>query len=944
MNNLVNIIQKTKNIIEVKEYIEKYSIIIKNLNNKNFDIILYLIEFCSSYEITRYFIKECRYDTFNYTCYGLAFRSNQVPLFTAIIKKKFKVADLLIENGASINYCIDNFDGRQISILDYICFIKEVFDFDIEQLKYILNNGYNKKIPLSIIIKLIKNKKVDLLKFIFQYDNSNSKYILKWLMFYKNKISLSHSNIQKEINRESIISSDNEEDNKLEINKSIFDKLNFNFYQDILCLMLEYHCVRSISPYKMNEFLESAVYSKNLSLLKQILKSPFFDIKSVSVDKILYKSIRIFDVRPVIECFIHELKSHGVRNFLQKNSYEKILKEISKIYLLDHNNRNMKSNSLYCKDNLKLFTDILLYNNIPCSNEKSNIDMTYIKGEDESYLSLIINLLIKVGDFSSLQKLMEDPLIKPKININLADNNNEQPIITAFDADSIKIFNYLLEHGANPNVILNNCETRFNDLLLYSTIIEQKFQMTACLLVNYSKILFDEEEKKEIRSNNQYARSIILSNYKTYSPDLIKAIYLKKSHEVELLLEKPENKNVKGLWEGPIFPEKLNVSMNPSYIKLKRKFTALVYSYLINDNDIFNILIECSDINEKDGFGNCLLFYAILKEDLNMITKLMNLGAEFENVSTIKSLSHVDYYMAIEVAIYSGNKNVFLKLIEIPSINLNRTNYLNNGILEIVMKSQLFSETDKYEMIENLLKRGCRRDLHNSGYNSPMFLAVNMNSLTIVKLFIKYGAKIDFGDDHQSLLEVAIYNKSLPMIQLLLDNGTNVNAKVYNERYSLLWYALKQGDLTIVQYLMKQNVNLSIGDDITYEDLETINQYEDVATSKEFQSILQYNMYRVTGHLLQQIIHHHNIKVLKLLLNNHLEIDKKDSKDNTLLANAIIKSDLNMVNFLINQGADLHSLNQRAQSIYDLAITYCNTYHGRFIYNKIHRLIGHIPQ
>ncbi|OUM63911.1 hypothetical protein PIROE2DRAFT_60996 [Piromyces sp. E2] len=745
------------------------------------------------------------------------------------------------------------------------------------------------------------------------------------------------------MNKESIISSDNEDVNKLEINSSIFDKFNFNFYQDVLCLMLEYHCVRTISPEKMNDFLYSAIYSKNQLLVEQILKSPFFDIKSVPVDDILFKSIRIFNIRPVIECFIKELELHGIRNFLQRKSYEKILKEASKIYLLDHKNRNIKTNSIYCKDNLKLFTEILLYHNIPYFKEKSQIDLTFIKEEEKaSYLSLIINSLIKVGDFVTLQKVMEDPSIKSKINIDIADENNELPLITAFDANSIEIFQYLLEHGANPNIILNNNETRFNDLLLYTTIVEQKFQMMACFLVDYCKVFFneEEEEKKENKSSRQYARSIILSNYKTYSPDLIKAIYLRKSHQVELLLELPENKKVKGLWEGPIFPEKLNVPWNPSYRKLIGKFTALIYSYLIGDHDIFEILIECSDINEKDGFGNCLLFYAIMNEDLTLITRLMELGADFENISKIKSANPSDDYMAIEIALYSGNKNVFLKLIEIPAINLNRTNHLNNSILEMVMESPLFSEHDKIEMVENLLKRGCRRDLHNSSYSPAMFLAVNMNSLSIVKLLIRYGANVNFGDGYQSPLEIAIYRKSLPMVQLLLDHGANINSKVHNERYSLLWYAIKQGDITIVRYLMKQaGVHLSIGDDITYEDLVLISQYDDMVTSKEFQNILQYNMYRVTGHLLQQIIHHNNINVLKLLLNNHFAIDKKDSKGNTLLANAVTKSDLSMVNFLIKQGADLHSLNQRGQSIYDLAIIHCNTYHGRFIYNKIRRLI-----
>ncbi|ORX46144.1 ankyrin [Piromyces finnis] len=940
MNSLINIIQTTKNFEEIKKYIEKNNIIIKNLNNKNFDIILYLIEFCSSYEIIHYFINECCYDTFNYTCYGLAFRSNQVPLFTAIIKKKFKVADLLMEKGASINYCINNFDGRQISILDYICFVKEVFEFDIEQLKYIIYNGYNKRITLSTIVKLIKYKKIDLLNFIFRHGIYNNDYIIKWLMIYKNKIPLSNEHIHEEIYNKNSISSTNNEIFKLEISNDIIDKIDFNVYQDVLCLILEYHCIKPISPSKMNAFLESAIYNKNLPLLTQILKSPFFDITSVSIDNILYRCIRIFNVRSIIEPFIQELKKYSIKDYLQRNSYEKILREASKLCLVNCKNKNVKFSSYNFKDNLKLLIEILLYGYIPPNKEQIKMDLTYIKEEDSNYLSLIINSLIKVNDFLSLQKLMEDPSIKSKININLIDCNNEQPIATAFDSGSIENFKYLLAYGANPNSTLNNYETRFNDLLFYSSLTEKKIPIIACLLMKYSKEIFSEEERKENIPSNRYVHSIITSNYKIYSSELIKAIYLKNSQEVEALLKIPENKNAKGLWGGPIFPEKLVSSICPSYNKLKRKFTALIYSYLIGDDNIFILLAEGSDVNEKDDFGNTLLFYAILKEDIIMINRLVDFGADFENVSMIKSCNHLDYYMAIEIAIYSGNKDILLKLINIPIINLNKTNHLNNSIIEILLKSQLFTEKDKIEIMENLLKRGCRRDLYNSNYCFPLVLAVNMNSLSIVKLLIKYNAKVNFGDNQQSLLEIAIRNRSLPMVQLLLDHGANINIKVYNERSSLLWYAIKQGCLAIVEYLMGKNISLSIGDDITYEDLVIINQHKDIVVSKEFQTILNYNMYRITGHLLQQIIHHNDINMLRLLLHCQLEINKKDSKGNSLLAMAVMKSNLNIFNYLIRQGADLHSINLKGQSIYDLAIIHCNTYYGRYIYNKLYRCIN----
>ena len=280
-DKFLNLIKKNGNIEKIKQIILENSINLRDFNNKNFDLLIYLIINDASVEIVKFIIEECNYKTLNYVFVDnqfnnsngnryLFFRYHFVPLFFAILKQNFRVADLLIKNKADINFFITDSEGKKYNIIQYLFFFSLL---DIVKLNYIIDNGFKVKgITSDLIIDLIKSNhysKTDVLENIFKCFIFDNRFILNLLSMYKHKISISDNQLQ------SIIK---EEKNKIPINDYMYDNVIYEKNYDILTLLLECdgsspdEILRKIYKY---EILENAVetcrFNSNIKLIKKIL-------------------------------------------------------------------------------------------------------------------------------------------------------------------------------------------------------------------------------------------------------------------------------------------------------------------------------------------------------------------------------------------------------------------------------------------------------------------------------------------------------------------------------------------------------------------------------------------------------------------------------------------------------------------------------------------------
>jgi len=109
-----------------------------------------------------------------------------------------------------------------------------------------------------------------------------------------------------------------------------------------------------------------------------------------------------------------------------------------------------------------------------------------------------------------------------------------------------------------------------------------------------------------------------------------------------------------------------------------------------------------------------------------------------------------------------------------------------------------------------------------------------------------------------------------------------------------------------------------------------------------FEYLTRSNVNIFPSHIIKDIIHDERFYLLKILISNHVNINMKDSKGNTPLVYAIKKRSQQMVDYLIDCGADIHNVNKKGESIFDLCCKYYNTFSNSSIkiYNKIYELIN----
>jgi ankyrin repeat protein len=181
-------------------------------------------------------------------------------------------------------------------------------------------------------------------------------------------------------------------------------------------------------------------------------------------------------------------------------------------------------------------------------------------------------------------------------------------------------------------------------------------------------------------------------------------------------------------------------------------------------------------------------------------------------------------------------------------------------------------------------------------------------------------------------LREAIRNKSLPMIQLLIENGAKVN------EIAVLMYAIRIGDLNIFKYLSQYAVDINFED--RYDSNSLIKSIDQSQKTEIFEYLVKQNIKNFTGKMIKNIIFKNKLDLLKILVDHHFDINFRDDEGNTPLGYAIKHCNKVMVDYLIDHGADIYSVNNEGQTIFDLSYQYSYDYWGEQNYNKIKHLIN----
>jgi len=271
-NNFIALFNNN-NITELEKFIKNNNFSMREWNKNNkCDILIQAIENNASYKMIQLILKYGPYNNLNYT-----FNENKLlkshyetlngtfggyyqykpPLFIALLKNNFRVAELLIENKADINY-FTHFEN----IVDYLY---NRNGLTTKNLRFILSKGVRPEYFFMSIPTFIKDFKNEFLEIIFKHYLLNNSFILNLINIYKSRKSLSCKQLKEVLRKEK---------NKIYIHelsyKAAIETENF----EAILLLLENdgkeeeNILEVINDYKI---LEIATERNKTKLVKKIL-------------------------------------------------------------------------------------------------------------------------------------------------------------------------------------------------------------------------------------------------------------------------------------------------------------------------------------------------------------------------------------------------------------------------------------------------------------------------------------------------------------------------------------------------------------------------------------------------------------------------------------------------------------------------------------------------
>ncbi|ORX49662.1 ankyrin [Piromyces finnis] len=152
-------------------------------------------------------------------------------------------------------------------------------------------------------------------------------------------------------------------------------------------------------------------------------------------------------------------------------------------------------------------------------------------------------------------------------------------------------------------------------------------------------------------------------------------------------------------------------------------------------------------------------------------------------------------------------------------------------------------------------------------------------------------------------------------------------------------YAICRGELEIFKYLSNYTRNINFND--RYDCNSVIKSVDKSGKTEIFEYLVKNNIKEFTDKIIKNIIFNNKLDLLKILVDNHYDINSKDDEGNTLLVYAIKNCNKPMVEYLIDHNANILNVNNEGLSILDISYQYSYDYWGEKNYNLIKNYICH---
>ncbi|OUM62753.1 hypothetical protein PIROE2DRAFT_20756 [Piromyces sp. E2] len=952
-------------IARLFEYTKNYRVPLKLLNNSKFDVLVcVLLSFPNNdiengylyYRIIQYILQKCNYETLNYTVYDD--NKYYVPLFIAIYKGLFKVANLLMKKGAKIDYISFIQNNEKVNIFQYFKYLKSKETKNTpcpltnNTIDYIIKHDYitDANINQSVydILQIYNYNKFEKLFNRYIYDN---QFIVHLLSIYKNRKALSNQEIDDLLLKEKGKLKFDERHYKETQTTNIITFLDFDCdsYDSIFNKVIDYN------------LLSKAIQSNDKSLIKKIVNLPSFDIKCLDREYIFEEAVSDVNKKSTdtLRFLFNILKSDILHYCIEDLNLENLLFSISS----DYEPFNINDGTI------SLYMTVLLNHLIETTSTSFRVNKNVSKT-----LSVLLILAIKLNNIDIIKEIMEREPLKKYVNINDKDKQNKYPIVVAYETyvyrkefffSSVVIdtstFEYLIDQGAKTTRKLEN-----GDLLFFNALKSNH--------IDILKVILSKNKCLEEISYNDYLHSFVKEyNFLDNSPSRIISLYkddmqrkflIYSKHIFNIYLD-----NLKDVKSEHKIISKTYIGIDLLYTA-RKLFTPIIFSYLWNKKEIFKFLLKNTNANLMDGYRNNLLFYVIVKQDLETLTDLM------KNKSSI----YIIDTKLVSVAVAIGNKDILICVLKYFQNAKKYLLWLNEIQFEVI-KSKLYSVWGKIEILKCLLNLGTNVNyISQRGETTDYTLLHAMaeyedDTTPIVKFLLEKGADINASfDEDDSLLKraiesdnenlscylinnysslsmpVTIENEEIPLqraiinnltllFSCLLENGANVNQICVDENgnhKSLLLYGLESGNETFIKGLMEKDSCI---------EYESQSDYYLLIKSLEQESWGLVTYIRRKGkdiaepERIKETINDDRIDILQILIKHlFLDVNRKDKKGNTPIFYAFSLEKYNIFKYLAEYGSNLSIKNNKGETL-DFLNKRDNYDNDAYHYNLVNTII-----
>lgn len=219
----------------------------------------------------------------------------------------------------------------------------------------------------------------------------------------------------------------------------------------------------------------------------------------------------------------------------------------------------------------------------------------------------------------------------------------------------------------------------------------------------------------------------------------------------------------------------------------------------------------------------------------------------------------------------------------IDELNPDQTDDSNESLLHYAVKF------NSLEFARLLLMHNANPNIKNNNGDTPLMIACKMGKESFIKMFLKFSADINEKNNYgETALHMALLNGNIDIIKLLITDKIDLSSLTYSNR-SIAHYAVKSGKISVLKFILER----------TNSD---VNEVDGLGNTL-LHYACQVSNYDIVNYLIK--------------LGACLHIRNKQLE--TPLFSAVRYATLNIIDFLIQEGAIADVTNMFNETVADVA-------------------------